>query len=186
MLRTCSSSTLSSFTLALRWSQDPQCMGSAQIHLGALRQHRSRCAMLSPAEGTLVVLSTSSSKQCAGKGREACPFPFSSDRVKRSGQRIDSVAVVYPWPGLLEPQPRMDVSSGRCPLEANCSWQLLSFHPMLKTAALTRTSLCTTSNHKIFVSSFPESRRKPDSEVIHLCWMKRRNAPFSGCSLLSK
>jgi len=67
----------------------------------------------------------------------------------------------------------MDVTSGHRLCEANSSWQLFSFHPMVKTATLKRTSLCKMSNHKIFVSSFPESRRKSDSEVTNFCWMKK-------------
>ena len=74
------------------------------------------------------------------------------------------------------PQSRRRVrtaTSGHCLFEANRSWQLFSFHPMVKTATLKRTSLCKTSNHKIFVSSFPESRHKSDSEVINLCWIEK-------------
>lgn len=62
---------------------------------------------------------------------------------------------------------------GRRLFEANGSWQLLSLRPVVKTATLKRTSLCKMSNRKLFVSSFPESRPKSDSEVINLGWLRK-------------
>lgn len=99
--------------------------------------------------------------------------------VKRSGKSKHSAAAVYWGPGIPGAaafvQRAGAVASGRCPFEANHSWQRFSFHPMVKTATLKRTSLCKTSDHKIFVSSFPESSPKSDSEVINLCWIKECN-----------
>lgn len=206
LLRTCSSSVLNTFSPALRWFQYPECVGSAQIYLGALQyaQCRSSYAMLGPSKDTLAVLTTSYSKQRAQKGwgvRWAEPPLYHSDPTRRclrrwefsvkcSGKRKRSVAVVYQRWGLLRVAEcrrcAWTVTSGHCLLEANCSWQLFSFHPMVKTATLKRTSLCKMSNHKIFVSSFPESRHKSDSEVIKLCWIKKECSVLWIQCLLSK
>lgn len=51
--------------------------------------------------------------------------------------------------GSSAPWTRMDSDSGHGCSEANCNWQLFSFHPMVKTATLKRTSLCNMRNHKI-------------------------------------
>lgn len=109
--------------------------------------------------------------------------------IKWSGKSKHSVAAANRGPGIPGAAALVQragaVASGRCPFEANRSWQRFSFHPMVKTATLKRTSLCKTSDHKVFVSSFPESSPKSDSEVINLCWIKECSLLWIQC-LLSK
>lgn len=78
--------------------------------------------------------------------------------------------------GFAEPRTCLGCSKGHSFFESNCSWQLFSFHPAVKTATLKKTSLCKTSHHKTFLSSFPEARHKPDSEGINLCGIKEESS----------